>query len=72
MMKLAFAKGASVGFFAAVASCVLSVNASQAQEDVGAFYAGKTVNVIVGFGPGGGYDLYARLLARFEAVLRAA
>lgn len=26
--------------------------------------AGKTVSVYVGFGPGGGYDLYARLLAR--------
>jgi tripartite-type tricarboxylate transporter receptor subunit TctC len=28
------------------------------------FYAGKTVNVIVGYGPGGGYDLYARLVVR--------
>src|SRR6187402_1887501 len=26
--------------------------------------AGKTVTIYVGFGPGGGYDLYARLLAR--------
>ncbi len=32
-----------------------------AQSD---FYAGKTVTVIVGFGPGTGYDIYARLLAR--------
>ena len=28
------------------------------------FYRGKTINIMVGFGPGGGYDLYARLLAR--------
>ena len=28
------------------------------------FYRGKTVTVIVGFSPGGGYDLYARVLAR--------
>jgi tripartite-type tricarboxylate transporter receptor subunit TctC len=28
------------------------------------FYAGNTINIIVGFGPGGGYDLYARLLAQ--------
>ncbi len=28
------------------------------------FYRGKTVEVIVGFSPGGGYDLYARVLAR--------
>lgn len=29
------------------------------------FYGGRTVNIIVGFGPGGGYDQYARTLARF-------
>lgn len=29
------------------------------------FYKGKTVMIIVGFTPGGGYDLYARTLARF-------
>ena len=29
------------------------------------FYAGKTVRIQVGFGPGGGYDLYARTLARY-------
>jgi tripartite-type tricarboxylate transporter receptor subunit TctC len=27
-------------------------------------YAGKTVNLIIGFGPGGGYDLWGRTLAR--------
>jgi tripartite-type tricarboxylate transporter receptor subunit TctC len=29
------------------------------------FYTGKTLKVLVGFGPGGGYDLYARTLARY-------
>jgi tripartite-type tricarboxylate transporter receptor subunit TctC len=28
------------------------------------FYAGKTLNIIVGYGPGAGYDAYARLMAR--------
>jgi tripartite-type tricarboxylate transporter receptor subunit TctC len=28
------------------------------------FYAGKTVNLYIGFGAGGGYDLYSRLIAR--------
>ncbi len=28
------------------------------------FYRGRTVTLIIGYGPGGGYDLYARLLAR--------
>jgi tripartite-type tricarboxylate transporter receptor subunit TctC len=29
------------------------------------FYRGKTVQIIVGYGPGGGYDIYARVLAQF-------
>lgn len=28
------------------------------------FYKDKTINIVVGFGAGGGYDLYARLLSR--------
>ena len=28
------------------------------------FYRGKRLNLIVGYGPGGGYDVFARLLAR--------
>jgi len=28
------------------------------------FYKGKTVRIVVGFSPGGGYDQYARLVAR--------
>ena len=29
------------------------------------FYAGRTVSIVIGYSVGGGYDLYARLLARF-------
>jgi tripartite-type tricarboxylate transporter receptor subunit TctC len=29
------------------------------------FFAGKTLRVVVGFSPGGGYDLYARQLGRY-------
>jgi len=42
----------------------LCAGAGTAQADVADFYRGKTMNVIVGYGPGGGYDLFARLLAR--------
>jgi tripartite-type tricarboxylate transporter receptor subunit TctC len=28
------------------------------------FYSGKTVTLVVGYGPGGGYDVYARLVGR--------
>ena len=36
--------------------------------DAEAYFGGKTVKIIVGFSPGGGYDAYSRLLA--EAVER--
>jgi tripartite-type tricarboxylate transporter receptor subunit TctC len=34
-------------------------------DAVSDFYAGKRITVVIGYGPGGGYDEYARLLARF-------
>ena len=34
-------------------------------DDVAAFYGGKTVTLAIGYSAGGGYDLYARLLARY-------
>jgi tripartite-type tricarboxylate transporter receptor subunit TctC len=36
-----------------------------AQADQHDFYTGKTLRIIVGYAPGGGYDFYARLLARY-------
>jgi tripartite-type tricarboxylate transporter receptor subunit TctC len=33
-------------------------------QSVAQFYAGKTINLVIGFAPGGGYDIYGRLLAR--------
>jgi len=35
------------------------------EQALAAFYRGKTIKILVGFGPGGGYDLYARLVARY-------
>jgi tripartite-type tricarboxylate transporter receptor subunit TctC len=46
--------------FAATAAVAPAVAPAVAQD----FYAGKTVNLYIGFGTGGGYDLYARLAAR--------
>jgi tripartite-type tricarboxylate transporter receptor subunit TctC len=53
-----------VAFAIAVAACVTATPAAAA-DTAAEFYAGKTVRVLVGFGPGGGYDLYARTLGRF-------
>jgi tripartite-type tricarboxylate transporter receptor subunit TctC len=38
--------------------------AAQAQDSVAEFYRGKQIRIIVGSSTGGGYDLYARYLAR--------
>jgi tripartite-type tricarboxylate transporter receptor subunit TctC len=46
------------------ASVLMSLGGLQAQaEDAAAFYRGNTIRFIVGSGTGGGYDLFARLLA---------
>ena len=48
-----------------VASFLLSALATSTHAQTAAdFYKGKTVNLVVGFSVGGGYDLYARHLAR--------
>ena len=52
--------------FAAAAACATIVLADAALADpVEDFYRGKTVNLYIGTTPGGGYDIYARLVARF-------
>src|SRR5258708_753164 len=49
----------------AAALLVAAVAPAHAADAIADFYKGKTVQVLVGFGPGGAYDLYARTLARF-------
>ncbi len=47
---------------AAIGTCALSFSGHA--DPISDFYAGRTINIQVGFGPGGGYDTYARTLAR--------
>jgi len=49
---------------AAAAGATFSPAPALAQS-VADFYAGKTINVLIGFSAGGGYDTYARLVARY-------
>ena len=42
----------------------LAITQAEAQSVVN-FYQGKTLRVIVGYAPGGGFDQYARLLAKY-------
>ena len=49
---------AAVAVSMALAGAVLPAQA----QDQAAYFKGKTVRIIVGFGPGGGYDAYARMI----------
>ena len=53
-----------VRLLAAALFCLAAPRAF-AQDAVAAFYRGKTVTIVVASSPGGGYDLYGRLIARF-------
>jgi tripartite-type tricarboxylate transporter receptor subunit TctC len=62
---------AGAGVAAMAIGCVLALLGALAPglavaraDDVADFYRGRQVDLVVGFGPGGGYDSYARLLAR--------
>jgi tripartite-type tricarboxylate transporter receptor subunit TctC len=61
--------GASLWKLVRVASSMLALGllaTAQARADaVADFYRGKQLNLVVGYGTGGGYDVYARLMARY-------
>jgi tripartite-type tricarboxylate transporter receptor subunit TctC len=48
-----------------MASVLLAAPIATAQETPQDFYRNKTLKIIVGFPPGGGFDLYARVLAEY-------
>src|SRR5258705_11292592 len=53
--------GLAVGIAAAI---LLSAVPTRAQP-VADFYRGKSLRMLIGYGPGGGYDIYGRLVAEF-------
>jgi tripartite-type tricarboxylate transporter receptor subunit TctC len=53
----------SLAVAACAAAALFSAARAQTGDAVADFYSGKTVRVLVGFGAGGGYDLYARTLS---------
>jgi tripartite-type tricarboxylate transporter receptor subunit TctC len=48
----------AIGALVSFATCLVSAHAQEP------FYRGKTIRLIVGLAPGGGYDLYSRVIAR--------
>src|SRR5262245_37942681 len=61
MGRLTIRVGGAVG----VAATVLLWIAPARAEPVADFYRGKTLRMLIGYGPGGGYDIYGRLVAEF-------
>src|SRR5262245_48419377 len=49
---------------AALAALVTGAALDARADAVSDFYKGKSINIYIGFGPGGGYDVYTRMLAR--------
>jgi tripartite-type tricarboxylate transporter receptor subunit TctC len=48
---------------AAAFAVAVMAPAARAQDVERAYFGGKTVRMVVGYGPGGGYDVYARMIA---------
>jgi tripartite-type tricarboxylate transporter receptor subunit TctC len=61
MFSRAFA-GASAAAIVTVLALTSAPSAAEAQN--AGVFAGKTVQMLIGFGPGGGYDLWGRVVAR--------
>ena len=61
------ARSSSFAPIAAAGALVLLCAPALAQGSAADFYKGKTINLYIGFGAGGGYDTYARTVARFMA-----
>ena len=57
--------GTKVRCMLGAVALLAAMGTSQAQDAEAQFYKGKTVRMIVGFGPGGGYDAYARMIAPY-------
>jgi tripartite-type tricarboxylate transporter receptor subunit TctC len=58
-------KRAKFTLAAAAAAAAIAVSAPVSKAQAQDFYKGKTITIIVGYTPGGGFDANARLLARY-------
>jgi len=56
-------KGRMIGAAVIIAAATLA--SSSHADPIADFYRGKTLRMLIGYGPGGGYDIYGRLVAEF-------
>jgi tripartite-type tricarboxylate transporter receptor subunit TctC len=52
------------GFFASLIAAVLALSAGARADPIADFYRGRSINLIIGYSAGGGYDAYGRVVAR--------
>lgn len=55
----------SISQIVGIALAVAGLATTACAQDAKDFYRGKTMRLLIGYGPGGGYDLYGRLVAEF-------
>src|ERR1700722_3120936 len=53
-----------IGIVLGLTLALLAGRPAWADDPVESFYHGKTIQLLIGYSPGGGYDTYARVLAR--------
>jgi tripartite-type tricarboxylate transporter receptor subunit TctC len=52
------------GFVASLIAAVLALSAGARADPIADFYRGRSINLIIGYSAGGGYDAYGRVVAR--------
>ena len=65
MHQLAYRTRCLAACVPVAAALLLALTRSAAANDVEDFYRGRTLTVLISYSVGGGYDLYARLLAHY-------
>jgi tripartite-type tricarboxylate transporter receptor subunit TctC len=64
-MRKTIMRDTLLGATLAVAATLLFPATPARAQPVADFYRGKTLRMLIGYGPGGGYDIYGRLVAEF-------
>jgi tripartite-type tricarboxylate transporter receptor subunit TctC len=62
-MEVSMTSASRIASFAVLAGFLLATHSAAAQSEQD-FFKGKTVNILIGFGPGGANDVWARTIAK--------
>jgi tripartite-type tricarboxylate transporter receptor subunit TctC len=62
-----FRRGLAFGALGIAAGAMAQGDSAARADPIADFYSGKSVQLVIGYAPGGGYDVYARALARHMA-----